>query len=894
MRRSSALVVILGLASARSLAILPRSASGDDLPGPVHRTIEPGSAATPTARELPTPWREPTPDASPPVAPAGPRDAEDDQGVPRITAPSRPRTPEFDPSTWDPKLPPLGHPIAASKRISLRTDPLVFGNFETFDAGPDVVAYVMEGNPVVEGENFLVKAERIVAWLQPSRIEAGPGLGAGPKANPEAGPTPARDAKSSSSKDVFSEAFIAIYAVGSVDLVTGTEAERKAGQGVAFRAAELYLNKRTSRALLIEPRFDTRLPMGTGPGAKSVPLHVRATTLRTLTDGYAVFEQGDVATSRSNDRMGIQVAVLTMEEIANLEAGKPTILGFHTTGGQRFSGRGIVGRVERLPVVYISETSFSELADFPVRPHATTGARSSLGRYAIVGASRRQKLSTDAYVDWLASVGGYTKRGPAAGLDLDWRMPRDGSKPALLSGAFSTYGVYDRSGKDRDGYLAGEGERWKAEFENRYDPTPTLRVDTEVNAFSDRGFNDEFFQVDARNHKDRETYARLRYLSGGLASALTVGARLRDFVTETLEQPSLSIWSESVPLGETSGPLRAAFDLSTAVSIARLARRFDDETTDEDYEALRATVSERVYAPFDVGDVRVSPYVGVRLAAYFDRTDGGEDVTRTALETGVRANLQLHRDYALAGGTWRLDGLRHVIDFDLGGYARALDPVDPSEVPFFDRVDLEEDRTEVFLEMRNRLETRRVLRADRNGDGGERGNATLADFRIRGSYWPDGVGPYGRRGPGEIMTWGMAEISPDRAWIRGESAIGLGGATFRHWSLGAQWSPEDAISAAIGVRHVQGEVLAPWGEVFGKWNEKWGARFNAIRDFDSSVRWNCRLSLMRFSDDHLFEIGASVRDNGEDVGIFVSFHPAIGGQPLTSPFDPREAIDYTP
>ena len=140
----------------------------------------------------------------------------------------------------------------------------------------------------------------------------------------------------------------------------------------------------------------------------------------------------------------------------------------------------------------------------------------------------------------------------------------------------------------------------------------------------------------------------------------------------------------------------------------------------------------------------------------------------------------------------------------------------------------------------------------------------------------------------------MAEISPDRAWLRGEAVFGFEGAAFRHSSLGVQWSPEDALSAAVGVRHIQHEILAPWFEVYGKWNEKWGARVNGIGDFNGSSGANLRMSVLRFSDDHVIEVGLTLRDGGRDGGVFFNFQPSIGGAPLASPFDPRESVDYTP
>jgi len=899
MRRPSALLAWMTLGACGLVA------SPDQRPA--FAADPPPAAAAPALPTGRTPLDRGTPDSAldPPriARPVGPDPAPlppADQGVPRIRAPvAGPTADAFDPSTWDPRTPPLGHPIRGRGRITLETDKAVFGQVGTFDGSDGTRAYVMVGNPVIRGEDFVVKAESIVAWIDESKAgglgfdgilpgEKGEGGGGGGRltAAPSRAPAPSGGAVS-----VLPEALVAIYAVGAVDLTTGD---------IAFRASELYLNARQNRALLIEPRLDTTTAVGAGastdPTQKAVPVHVRARTFRTLTEGFAVFERGDVATSRANDRVALEVAVLTMEEFAQASAGKPTVLGFHTAGSQRYTGRSIVGRAERVPLFLIPQASFggSGLSEFPVRVRqVTTGSRSSLGRYALVGVGARRELGRDAFVDWTAVLGGYTKRGFAAGGELAWKeLDADRARAPRVAGRLEMFGLNDRSGEDRDGYRAGEGLRGKLEAENRWEATRSLRLDTELALFSDRGFNREFFESDERTHKDRETYARLRWLEGGTAATLTAGLHVRDFRTETVEQPALALWSESLPLGETTGPLRLAFDLSSAATVGRLVRRIDEDLGREGYEALRADVRERVYAPFDVGDVRISPFVGLAWSGWFERTDGGDDLANTALETGVRANLELHRDFALAGGPWRLDGLRHVVELDVGAYARGFSAYDRGDPPVFDRVEVVEDRTDLFVEVRNRFETRRVT-----GDrfvGREARNATIADLRVRGAFWPGEVGPYGRRGPGEIETWGMAEITPDSTWIRGESAIELGDATLRHASIGVQYAPSDELSVATGMRFVRNEIFAPWFEVFDRWNEKWGTRISGIRDFDSRAGANLKLSILRFSDDHLIELGASIRDDGRDAGVFVSFHPAIGGTPLSSPFDPRESIDFTP
>src|SRR5207244_10146637 len=122
-------------------------------------------------------------------------------------------------------------------------------------------------------------------------------------------------------------------------------------------------------------------------------------------------------------------------------------------------------------------------------------------------------------------------------------------------------------------------------------------------------------------------------------------------------------------------------------------RRFDDLLPDADYEAWRVDLNERIYAPFDLGDVRVSPFVGFHGTGYYDRTDGGPDVTRAAMEAGIRADLQLHRDFDVYGGCWALDGLRHVIDLDAGFFSRFLDDHGAQDVPFFDRLEPDQTRS---------------------------------------------------------------------------------------------------------------------------------------------------------------------------------------------------------
>jgi len=334
-------------------------------------------------------------------------------------------------------------------------------------------------------------------------------------------------------------------------------------------------------------------------------------------------------------------------------------------------------------------------------------------------------------------------------------------------------------------------------------------------------------------------------------------------------------------------------DRSSVVSGGRLVRWTDKALGTRPLEAERLVLTERLYAPFSAGDVRISPFVGGVGTAYFDRSDGGDDVVRGALEAGVRANLELHRDFAAYGGPWALDGLRHTIDLDAGFYARFADTGNPGDVPALDVVETERDRTEAFLEARTRTETRRVV----TGPGGKasvRENATLFDASVRVSLWPESVGPYGKTGPGEVQAWVRAEVLPRKMWVRADSVSSLERSAFEHSSVGVEYTPNEDLDLSAGIRHVHAEDLAPWFDGYWRWNEKWGVRLEALKDFERARADSLRLVLLRFSPDHIFDFGITVRHGGNDLGVVFDVLPAIGGDPLKAPYEPHDQVAREP
>jgi hypothetical protein len=858
-RRALAIAMLLAaLAPARPL----HADEPAPLPPPRHVPGGPGSGTG-----VPAPKAPSAVDAAPPLP--SPEDA-----APR-PPPSRALAPPVAPGRSDGRaLPPL-----PEEPVDLFVDPRV-GRLTPFAVDESTLAVVMTGNPRITSGQFSIKGRTIVVWIDRGKAPSLAGFAVpipGVATEAEIAPAPTT---SPARRSLIPEAIVGLFAEGAIEIVTG---------GFTFRAEEAYIDGRTDRALIIQPRFETTI--ATRNVEIPVPLFVRAQQARVVASGRGVFENAEATTSRANDRIALEVRTLTIEDLGTGAPGEPLILGFRppdpgsvgkTFGSQRYSAVGISGQAERLRFFYWPRASFGGTGgrEFPMRlRRASVGSRSSFGYWGFVGVGGEIGEGEDPPVNWLVDIGGYTKRGPAIRGDVDWRHRG-------LSGRFQPFLVHDATGNDRDDFQADEGLRYRLALENRWDATKNLRFDLEANEFSDGGVNREFFESDDRNHKDRESYARARWMRGGLAATATYGAHLREFETETIREPELALWTESVPLVRLSP--RVGIDLSTEASTGRLRRRFEDDDPQEDYSAWRTNVATRLHMPFDVGDVRVSPYAGVHWTSWTDRDDEGDDLSRTAFEAGVRANLQLHREYGFVGGCF--DGLRHVIDLDVGAYGRYFDDTDVSEVPFFDRIDEVEDRTQIDLQVRNRLETRRIVPGPRP----TRKNATLADVLLRVSLWPEEKGPYLQRGTGEAEVRWMAEVLPDRMWLRGEASTSLDGPRIQHASSGIAWTPTLDLRAAAGVRFVQDETLGPWAELYWRYSEKWALRTSGFYDFEKSASQRYRISVLRFSDDHFFELGVTVRDGWDDLSIVFNFLPAIGGVPLTDPFDLNDNLDYTP
>jgi hypothetical protein len=203
------------------------------------------------------------------------------------------------------------------------------------------------------------------------------------------------------------------------------------------------------------------------------------------------------------------------------------------------------------------------------------------------------------------------------------------------------------------------------------------------------------------------------------------------------------------------------------------------------------------------------------------------------------------------------------VDVDLEYAGRFFDSHTSLDVPFFDGVDREDERSAAILRLRNRLQTRRP--------GG--GRRDVLDLELSLKRWLNDAGPYGRDAPGVVEAWLRGEPR-ERLYVAGEAVFDLGGDDFRRGFLGVGTRPADRLAVFGGFRYARGEAAAPQVDVSWRWSDRYGLTF--LESYDVRTQENrMRLLFRRHSPDHVIVFGVSARNDVFDFQI--AFEPVVGG-----------------
>ncbi|MCP3903398.1 MAG: LPS assembly protein LptD [Planctomycetes bacterium] len=439
-------------------------------------------------------------------------------------------------------------------------------------------------------------------------------------------------------------------------------------------------------------------------------------------------------------------------------------------------------------------------------------------------------------VDATLKLDGFTKRGPAAGLDVTYT--RDSG-----TGRLDLYGIYDdgtdltSSGVD---VQHDEEMRGVALWEHQMDLGRNWSLQAQGSYISDPSFISTWRERDFVNRREYETGFSLKHQRDNTAITLTTQYDVNDFISNDYLLASAAYTVDRTPEGSwrtygrpwfnenmtysgemRTGRVRLVFEESAPFQLGVPPAAFGVGPTTPISSALLAQGlrSKWVYRfdsrhelawPMKYGALQVTPFVVGRMTAYdddFTEFSGKDDKARAFGAAGLRLNTQFQRvDNSVESQLFDLHRLRHIIEPSLTVWVGASD-VDQSDLPVYD-LGVESLATGgvVRLGLRNTWQTQRggpgrwrsvdvlTLNTDvvfhSNDTNKESPTPQFFDYRPEYSQMGD-----------HVATSGVLRLS-DTFIVSGEGTIDIDESAIARGAIGAELQHSPLLSTFVEYRYI--------------------------------------------------------------------------------------------
>ena len=98
------------------------------------------------------------------------------------------------------------------------------------------------------------------------------------------------------------------------------------------------------------------------------------------------------------------------------------------------------------------------------------------------------------------------------------------------------------------------------------------------------------------------------------------------------------------------------------------------------------------------------------------------------------------------------------------------------------------------------------------------------------------------------------------------------------------------LTLSLGFRFIRDESAAPILDTTWRFSEKYSV--NMLESYDFRQNSNrLRILFNRWSPDHVWSFGVSIRDAGDDFGIELTLHPSLGGVGAPTAFEDVPGLD---
>ncbi len=481
-----------------------------------------------------------------------------------------------------------------------------------------------------------------------------------------------------------------------------------------------------------------------------------------------------------------------------------------------------------------------------------TGTTTRFGRffktdwnvYAFAGAEKMSEWSKLIF-----SADTYSLRGPAAGLDFEYKKPN-------FFGYMNTYYINDDEDFDINNVPVETENRGHFLWRHRHKLFNDWIADIEIAHVRDRSYYREYYQPEFKLKENRNTLLYLRRLSGNKGITFLAEHQLRTYDTlidsvrlsrknESLPELKYSIigeplWGGRLNLTSETGfayqnrvfdrisPLRSEENFLGRGELLTAERVFDRGAVRlEPKETFRFDTNNVINAPFHIFGQRFNPFIGIRFTGYSesvsvspvtgDNQGGGTPRGRVAVPIGLNTSRTLSRTYSIYNKLLNINRLKHIMVPELALNFIPIVTQNPEDLNQFDGIDAIDKYQSIKLRFRNRLLTKR-------GEPGKEKPVNFVDLNTEFNFFPGSSGLNRKRD--DYIGLDLRVQLTDKISFKSEGNefnLGRGGVDIFNTSLRYNNSPK--LNFAVGSRYIDNISSTVSFSSTVSLNEKWSVTF---------------------------------------------------------------------
>lgn len=273
-------------------------------------------------------------------------------------------------------------------------------------------------------------------------------------------------------------------------------------------------------------------------------------------------------------------------------------------------------------------------------------------------------------IRWYTDINYYSQRGLTVGTDGAYESVDPWGNP-FYGGFLASY-IYDHGtdnlGLDRRSLVPPDYNRGRINLRHRTLLSPDTIFQGEIGFVGDRNYLEQYYESEFDRGKDQETLGYLKHTEENWAGSLLLRATVNPFEYNTQWLPRGDIYALGEPIGDSflNWSMHSSIGYASQTNVQRPSDPNDVMSPLPYYKAgdgLLAMTRQELAAPFNVGELKITPYA-LGEAAYFGDSFTNDSVGRLYGRTGVRASLMAQKIMPyVQSDLFNLNGLAHKMIF---------------------------------------------------------------------------------------------------------------------------------------------------------------------------------------------------------------------------------------